>query len=109
LVHCVDPRIQEGVEWLRIAYGLRFGEFDRIAVAGGGGFPDRFERELDISVRRHGVREIILTGHEDCLAGTTVDSLLSAAETLLLCFDGQVNVRAIWLNLDGTREELATP
>ena len=109
LVHCTDPRIQEGIEWLRLAYGLRFGEFDRVAVAGGGGYSDRFERELEIAVRHHGVRELFLSGHEDCLAGTTVEMLLETAERCRRRYDGQMIVRAFWLYLDGARKELSLP
>jgi len=106
LVHCIDPRIQEAVEWLRRASGIRYGSFDRVSIAGGGGFFDRFERELDIAVKSHRVTRIVLTGHEDCLAGATPELVLGCADAVESRYAERVRAEAVWLRLDGSRETL---
>jgi hypothetical protein len=104
----MDPRFQEAIEWLRIAVGLRHGEFDRVSLAGGGGQFERFREFVQFAVEQHGAREIVLVGHEDCRGGTTLADMSAAARSCRAQFPG-VRVRLFWLHLDGRREELAFP
>ncbi|MBM3213762.1 hypothetical protein FJZ36_02455 [Candidatus Poribacteria bacterium] len=107
LVHCIDPRIQQMVESFRAKSGITYGHFDRVSVAGGAGFLDDYQDEVAIAFTRHEVRDIVLTGHDDCLAGTTRGGVLDAAGQLRERYGSSVRVHAIWFHLDGTHDVLA--
>lgn len=65
LISCIDFRIQPAVEaWARQNLGPQ--NYDRVALAGGvKDFPAIMD-QIDLSVKLHGIKKVILTNHEDC-------------------------------------------
>lgn len=65
LISCIDFRIQRTVEeWAREHLGER--NYDRVALAGGVKNRDVILGQVDISVRLHGIKKVVLMNHEDC-------------------------------------------
>lgn len=65
LISCLDFRIQPTVEkWAKEHLGkLRY---DRVALAGGVKSRDVILDQVDISVRLHHIKNVVLMNHEDC-------------------------------------------
>jgi carbonic anhydrase len=64
VVHCIDFRIQGKVNELM---EQRFpGSFDRVAVAGGVKNLEFVTEQVQLSVRLHEPKHIVLVQHEDC-------------------------------------------
>ena len=73
IVHCMDYRLQRYLnDWLDKNPGV--GNYDRIAIAGG--VLDIYPalKHIELAIRLHKIRKVILVNHEDCgaygLAGT---------------------------------------
>lgn len=88
LVSCIDFRIQPAVEdWAR--HNLDPQNYDRVAWAGGVKDFSAIMNQIDLSVKLHNIKKVVLTNHEDCGAygpeGTEEkhrQDLLSAAQTV---------------------------
>lgn len=106
MVTCIDFRIQRGVEeWA----GENLGNmgYDRVSWAGGVLKFKQIMGQIDISVRLHGIKKVILTNHEDCAAygkGGTIEKhrqdLLSAAKSVKLKYPA-LAVETYFVHLDG--------
>lgn len=65
LVSCIDFRIQRIVEeWARERLGER--QYDRVAVAGGVKDLPSILKQIDLSVKLHNIKKVVLMNHEDC-------------------------------------------
>lgn len=65
LVSCIDFRVQRTVEeWARKNLGER--QYDRVALAGGVKNRDVILGQVDLSVRLHEIKKVVLMNHEDC-------------------------------------------
>lgn len=65
LVSCIDFRVQRTVEeWARKNLGE--GNYDRVALVGGVKNRDVILSQVDISVRLHQIKKVVLMNHEDC-------------------------------------------
>jgi hypothetical protein len=65
LISCLDFRIQQFVEsWAR--QNLGGGQYDRIALAGGVKDFPAIMKQIDLSVKLHGIKKVVLMNHEDC-------------------------------------------
>lgn len=65
IVTCIDFRFQKHIEnWLSQHVGA--GNYDRVAWAGGVFDSTGVMRQVDISVRLHNIKKLILMNHEDC-------------------------------------------
>lgn len=104
VVHCMDYRIQGAADRLMDALGAHRGRFDRVSIAGGAGNSAQTRRHVELSIRLHNATSIVLTGHEDCGAGTTRDDLKRALVLARGSYPDR-HIRGFWINLDGTWEE----
>lgn len=65
IVSCIDFRIQPFIEdWARRNLGPK--NYDRAALAGGVKDFSAVMKQIDLSVKLHGVKKVILTNHQDC-------------------------------------------
>ena len=65
VVHCMDYRLQKFLNhWLDQIPGI--GNYDRIAIAGGVQDIYSVLKYVELAVRLHKIRKVILVNHEDC-------------------------------------------
>ncbi len=65
IVTCIDFRFQEDINnW--IAQNFQPKTYDRVALAGGVKNLDTILEQIDIAIRLHHVKKVILINHEDC-------------------------------------------
>ncbi len=65
LVSCLDFRIQKTVEdWARQNLGVR--NYDRVTLAGGAKDFQTIMKQIDLSVKLHGIKKVVLMNHQDC-------------------------------------------
>lgn len=105
VVHCMDLRIQKTVDELLRSQGLLLGDFDRLSIAGGASphvspLNDTMG-SLELSGKLHSPGSLILTAHEDCGAGTTLEDLKRILADARRVFSDK-NVSAFWVKLDGS-------
>ena len=107
-IGCVDPRIQETLDRLRLNLGLEYGSFFRVLVQGGAGNSRQLREHLSLvlSDYRHQMVSVVLTTHEDCRAGVTKESLLEATRIVREEF-GLTEVQAFYILLNGSWESLS--
>lgn len=106
IVSCIDFRIQSFVEdWARKNLGEK--NYDRVSWAGGVLKLDEIMGQVDISVRLHGIKKVILMNHEDCgaygQAGTEDKhrhDLLSAADKIKNKYP-DLSIETYFVRLDG--------
>ena len=112
VVHCIDYRLQEFLnEWLKDNLPVR--GFDRVAIAGG--VYDVFYalRQVEIAVRLHQIKEVILINHEDCGAYGEAGNYarhktdLEEAERKIEALFPDLDVETYYLHLDGEFEEMS--
>ena len=97
-VTCIDWRIQEAVEVLYKQLTSEYGHFDRVQVSGGAGNEDFLMHQLEVSLRLHEPDVVVLTGHDGCGAGTTLESLIQIAVKVRLTVESVDTVLVYWLN-----------
>ncbi len=111
IITCIDYRLQDFInEWINTRFNGN--PYDRVAL--GGGIFDIFYilRQIEISVKLHHVKKVILINHEDCgaygKAGTYEKHLedLAAAEKKIEALFG-LDVETYYLHLDGVFEEVS--
>jgi len=104
LVHCMDWRFQRFFKNLMTELNLE--KADRISLPGGGGKnPDLVDAWIALSCKLHEPTNVVLTVHEDCGAGATKDDLIEAFNRTKEKHPDKT-VRAFFINLDGTWEEV---
>ena len=114
VVTCIDFRLQEAINnW--IAQNFKPGTFDRVALAGGVKNLDVIMSQIEIAVRLHHIKKVVLTNHEDCGAygdppagGPQKHAQdLREAKTKIKEKYPDLEVETYYLHLDGTVENLA--
>ncbi len=112
VITCIDFRLQQAInKW--IAQHFQTGTFDRVALGGGVKNLDIILGQIDMAVRLHHIKRVILINHEDCGAyGTEGTSLkhsedLKAAKVKVKQTYSALEVETYYLHLDGTFEPIA--
>lgn len=107
LVSCIDFRIQRSVEeWARKNLGEK--QYDRVALAGGVKNRDVILGQVDISVRLHGIKKVVLMNHEDCGAYGQEGTLekhreeLRATRLALAAAHPTLDIETYYVKLDGS-------
>lgn len=110
IITCIDFRLQEAINnW--IAQNLEPKTFDRVALAGGVKNLDTILRQIDIAVRLHHIKKVILVNHEDCGAYGEAGTLekhtedLTAAKARIQEIYPNLEVETFYLHLDGNFEK----
>ena len=107
VIHCMDHRLQKYLnDWLESDPGA--GQYDRVAIAGAVQDIDPVLKHVELAVRLHAVRKVILVNHEDCgaygpggtLARHTAD--LQEAERKIHALFMSLSVDKYYLRLDGS-------
>ena len=111
IITCIDFRLQEAInKW--IADNLPAKTFDRVAFAGGVKDLDTILSQIDIAVRLHHIKKVILINHEDCGAygeeGTFEKHAadLRVAKEKIKKLYPNLEVDSYYLHLNGTFEEI---
>ena len=111
ILHCMDYRLQKYLnDWLERNVGS--GNYDRVAIAGGALDIDPVLKHVELAVRLHKIKRVILVNHEDCgaygEAGTLERhkaDLLEAEHKIQALFAGLM-VEKYFLRLDGVFERI---
>ena len=78
IISCIDFRFQNNIKELIDELGIK-NDVDIINIPGGGAKLDKYvssgKTMLDISIKLHNPKTIILTGHNNCGAKTTIEEL----------------------------------
>lgn len=109
VVACIDFRFQKYIkDWLK--KNLQNKTYDYVGFAGGSKNLDIIMGQLDISVRLHNIKEVILINHEECGAygvESTHDrhaaDLNKAKQTISTKYPN-LSVSLFYLHLDGEFE-----
>ena len=65
VVTCIDFRLQEAInKWISENFSPR--TFDRVALAGGVKNLEVILGQIDIAIRLHHIKNVVLVNHEDC-------------------------------------------
>lgn len=109
IVTCIDFRFQKAInKW--ISEHVRPKIFDRVALAGATKNLDIIIEQIDISVRLHHIKKVILINHEDCGAYGTESTPekhaqdLREAKTKIKEKYPDLEVENYYLHLDETFE-----
>jgi len=110
-VSCIDFRFQKFIEtWLNKKIGVK--QYDRVAWAGGVFDRNGILKQLDISVRLHHIKKVILINHEDCgaygVSGTPEKhrSDLIATRVKIHTLYPRLKITLYYLLLDGTFKKI---
>ncbi len=111
VVTCIDFRFQKIIEdWMQIYMGE--GKYDRVAWAGGIFDSVGVIKQVDISVRLHDIKKLILMNHEDCGAygksGTHARHCadLKEVKKKIAQLHPQLKVETYFIHLDGVFEKI---
>lgn len=111
VLSCIDFRFQKYIrEWLDIH--LTDKTFDYVGFAGGVKDLDTIMKQLDISVRLHDIKHVILMNHEECGAygaESTPENHardLGKAKEAILAKYPHLTVDLYYLHLNGDFEEV---
>ena len=109
VVHCIDYRLQGYLnKWLEGNFPAR--SYDRAAIAGGVNDVFYVLRQVDVAVRLHKVKKVVLINHEDCgaygAAGTYERHMadLEEAGGKIEALFPALDVETYYLHLDGEFE-----
>lgn len=112
VISCIDFRFQKYVEeWLNDNLGQA--KYDRVALAGGVFDFYSILKQVELSVKLHEIKKVVLINHEDCgaygEAGTKErhETDLVDAEKKIEAIFPQVDVETYYLHLDGEMEEVS--
>lgn len=118
VVTCIDFRLQEAInKWISENFAPK--TFDRVALGGGVKNLDTILGQIDIAVRLHHVKKVILINHEDCGAygqenfpDTQTEHLkhtedLKKASLKIHQEFSDIKVNTYYLHLDGTFEPIS--
>lgn len=82
VVSCIDFRFQKYIrQWLDENFGDK--TFDYVGYAGGTKELETFMKQLDISVRLHDIKHVVLMHHEECGAYGEASTPEKHAEDLM--------------------------
>ena len=111
IVHCMDYRLQKYLNgWLDKKPGA--GNYDRVAIAGGVLDIYPVLKHIELAVRLHKIRKVILINHEDCGAYGPAGTFerhkadLTEAERKIQALYTALIVEKYYLKLDGTFEQV---
>jgi carbonic anhydrase len=112
VVHCIDFRLQGYLnKWLESHLPAQ--SYDRVAIAGGVYDLDYVIRQVNIALRLHKIKRVVLVNHEDCGAYGAEGNyerhqmdLDDAKRKIEALFPG-LDVETFYLHLDGTFEQLS--
>jgi len=111
IVHCMDYRLQRYLnDWLDKNPGV--GNYDRIAIAGGVLDIYPILKHIELAVRLHTIRKVILVNHEDCGAYGPAGTFerhkadLIEAERKIHALYMNLMVEKYYLKLDGAFERV---
>lgn len=107
IVTCIDFRLQEAIDkWISKHFQHR--TFDRVALGGGVKNLDIILSQIDISVKLHHIKKVVLINHEDCGAYGETGSIqkhtedLKTAKVKINITYPYLEIQAFYLHLDGT-------
>lgn len=111
VVSCIDFRFQKFIrKWLDDNFTNK--TFDYVGYAGATKDLDTIMKQLDISVKLHDIKHVVLMHHENCGAYGTESTpenhtrdLLKAKETILKKYP-HLTVNLYYILLNGTCEEI---
>lgn len=109
IVACIDFRFQKFIKkWLEENFPDK--TYDYVGFAGATKDLETIKKQLDISVRLHHIKEVVLIHHEDCGAygaegnyGRHVVDLKKAGQTIRTLYPNLL-VSLFYLHLDGEFE-----
>lgn len=111
VVHCMDYRLQKYLnDWLEKSPGK--GNYDRVSIAGGVQDIYPVLKQIELSLRLHKIRKVILVNHEDCGAYSEAGTRerhkadLLEAERKIHVLHMNLLVEKYYLKLDGTFERV---
>ena len=111
IVSCIDFRFQKYIRnWLDTNFENK--TFDYVGYAGGSKDIDTIMKQLDISVRLHEIKQVVLMNHEECGAygqESTPENHardLKKAKEVILAQYPHLSVDLYYLHLDGTFEPI---
>jgi carbonic anhydrase len=106
VVHCMDYRLQKYLnDWLDKNIGS--GNYDRVGIAGGVLDMDTVLRHIELAVRLHQIRKVVLINHEDCGAYGSTGTFerhkrdLLEAERKILPLHTNLSIEKYYLTLNG--------
>ncbi|MBI2020565.1 hypothetical protein HYS94_04055 [Candidatus Daviesbacteria bacterium] len=112
VVSCIDYRLQEAINnWISKNFSPK--TFDRVALAGGVKNLDTIMGQIDIALRLHHIKKVILINHEDCGAYGEAGTPQKHAEDLRNAkakaqeIYPELEVETYYLHLDGTFESIS--
>ena len=111
VVSCIDFRFQKYIrDWLDTH--LKDKTYDYVGFGGGTKELDQILKQLEISVKLHDIKQVVLMHHENCgaygLESTPENharDLRKAKETILKLYP-HLQVALYYIHLDGTFEEV---
>lgn len=111
VVTCIDFRLQEAINnWISKNFAPK--TYDRVALAGGVKELDTIIGQIDIAVRLHHIKKVVLINHEDCGAYGEAGTPQKHAEDLrnagsrIKEYHPSLQVETYYLHLDGTFETI---
>jgi hypothetical protein len=117
-INCMDGRTQLPViEWMKREYRVDYvdsitepGPVRILAESKDAAAMESIRRRVDISVTRHGSRQVAIVAHADC-AGNPVDKehqlhQLRSAESTVLSWGMGVTVDLLWVGADWQAEKV---
>lgn len=111
IITCIDFRLQEAIDkWISQNFAPK--TFDRVAFAGGIKNLEAILGQIDISVRLHHIKKVVLINHEDCGAygeeGTKEKHAqdLKTAKAKILKLYPNLEIEIFYLHLDKTFESV---
>lgn len=112
VVHCMDYRLQKHLnDWLDKNPGS--GQYDRLAIAGGVLDVYQVLKHVEMTVRVHKIKKVILVNHEDCLAYGDAGTMerhkadLIEANRKIYALHAHLEVEKYVLKLDGVFERIS--
>lgn len=111
-ISCIDFRIQKHVQkWL--LENLGEGKFDHVSLAGGVFDFYSILKQVELSVKLHEIKKVVLMNHEDCGAYGEAGNPerhtkdLQEAERKIEAIFPKVDVETYYVHLDGEFEEVS--
>lgn len=112
VVHCMDYRLQKYLnDWLDRNPGAS--QYDRVAIAGGVLDIYPVLKHVELAVRLHKIKKVILVNHEDCLAYGDAGTMerhktdLFEADRKIHALQAHLEVEKYYLKLDGVFERIS--
>jgi hypothetical protein len=102
---CVDFRFQKTMEKLLTTLNVEYGDFDRVSIPGGAGDTESSLKYVELSVKLHKSKVYILTAHEDCGTGKTLEDLISTIKIMKALYPDKI-VKGYFLKLNGSWNEV---